>query len=87
MELTLYMCRMKKREKAFPYIAHKLDAEDAMITNLDALYDFLTEPRGDITITIRGGARIKEDDSFAWKLVDTFMDAAKNRRTLKVDLT
>ena len=87
MELTLYMCRMKNREKAFPYIAHKLDAEDAMITNLDALYDFLTEPRGDIKITIRGGAKVKHDDSFARKLLDTFTDAAQQRRTLTVSLT
>ena len=87
MEITLYMSRMKRREKAFPYIAHKLNAEDAMITNLDALYDFLTEPRGDISITIRGGARIKDDDCFARRLLDTFTDAAENRRTLKVSLT
>lgn len=87
LEITLYMCRMKKREKAFAYIAHKLHAEDAMITNLDSLYDYLTEPRGKVFITIRGALKIKDEESFAGKLIATFTDADENSRGLTVSLT
>ncbi|MEG1274241.1 MAG: barstar family protein [Ruthenibacterium sp.] len=64
--------RLDTPEAAQVYLAKKLNVPPHYGRNLDALYDVLTEPRGEVTLVVYGSAR----GTYAARVLRVLTDAA-----------
>ena len=77
--------KMKTRQEAYQEIRRALEAPDYMGSNLDALYDVLSESRGDIVL-IHACAMLNSLKKFGLSLLEVFFDATNGNRFLSFTL-
>ncbi len=75
--IRLYADKMKDKESAHAYLAKELGFPEYYGSNLDALFDCLTEFCGDAFIIIEGsGALSKTLGDYGKSLIKVFLNAA-----------
>ena len=80
---VLYLDKFDDKNELHRYIASVLDFPKYYGSNLDALYEVLTDITNDICINI---ILTDKDNYYALRLIDVFMDAAKANSHLTISL-
>jgi len=80
---VLYLDKFGDKKKLHRYIASVLDFPKYYGNNLDALYEVLTDMTNDICINI---VLSDNDNYYALRLIDVFMDAAKANSHITISL-
>ena len=77
--------KMLSRQEAYAEIKQALEAPDYMGSNLDALFDVLTEMRGEIVL-VHACAMLNSLKKFGLSLLEVFFDAASDNPYLSFSL-
>lgn len=77
--------KMTNRQEAYQELKKALEAPDYMGNNLDALYDVLTEMRGEIVLT-HACVMLNSLRKFGLSLLEVFYDAAGDNRYITFTL-
>ena len=76
---------MTTRQEAYAEIKRALNAPDYMGSNLDAVYDVLSEMRGDIRLT-HACHMLNALGKYGCRILEVFFDAAQDNKYLTFQL-
>jgi len=87
MRIELDGREMTDRKRTHDYLASKLQLPDYYGRNLDALYDMLTDRKGELEICLHHAAEMNAQlGTYGSKLFQTMLDAARENPLLLVTL-